>query len=728
MEQEIPTYAQAPADAEAVFHTAGAGLETVSALLHAVEAAEPAEELAYENRLVQVRLGLASGLFAALRAKHPATASHSLRVAMGCSSWALAMHLPKEQCDEIEVAALLHDIGKIGVPDNILLKPGQLSSDEYNLVERHRQIGVDILRACCSSEETLRIIQHCGDWFNGSREGQAFSGEALPLGGRLLAIVDAFDAMTTDQVYRRAMSRERAMSELFEYAGTQFDPNLVKEFFTYLTADQIQLATAAARRWLKDLQARDANSLWQLNPTLGTAAATSQVFQQRLLESMHDAVVFVDNGQRILLWNQAAERMTGISAVSVSHKFWSPQLLQLRDERQKLIQDENCPVGQAMRSGEQSLRRLCMTSRGGKKLEVDAHIVPVYSRGGVAHGVALLLHDASTQITLEQRVRTLHEKASRDPLTQVGNRAEFDRALVANVQRRLVDRQPCSLIICDIDHFKKVNDTFGHQAGDAVLINFAGLLKRHCREGDLVARYGGEEFVMLCSDCDNATATERAEELRAELELCEQENLDGQSITASFGVTELQDGDTAETMLRRADRGLYQAKAGGRNRVVQLGAGIGDKEPAKKTVGGGWLAWLLGNSVNVDMVLARTLVTAVPFNVVVEKLRGFIADHHAEVDAIAEGHIGLRIEGDQVPFTRRNDDRPVPFCIELKFEEAPPGEGRLAGATRTLVHVSLRPQRNRDRRRQDTLERAQQLLGSLKSYLVAQDLPQSAEA
>ena len=108
----------------------------------------------------------------------------------------------------------------------------------------------------------------------------------------------------------------------------------------------------------------------------------------------------------------------------------------------------------------------------------------------------------------------------------------------------------------------------------------ATLLKGACRPGDLVARYGGEEFVMLCADCDNAAAARRAEQVRKALGQMQQPKMEGRSVTASFGVTEIQPGDTPETMLRRADRALLMAKSKGRNVVVQLGSG-GGEEPAE---------------------------------------------------------------------------------------------------------------------------------------------------
>jgi diguanylate cyclase (GGDEF)-like protein/PAS domain S-box-containing protein/putative nucleotidyltransferase with HDIG domain len=703
-------------------------LGAVDVLLDDLETAPPPEslldsaELRLENKLVQVKLGVASSLFAALRSKHAPTAHHSLRVSLGCSAWAAMLGVPEHQRDELEVAALLHDIGKIGVPDEILLKPARLNPEQFLVVERHRKVGVEILRSCSASREILRIVQYAGAWFDGSREGYDLRSEQLPLGARMVAVVDAFDAMTSDQVYRRAMSRERALAELFEFAGTQFDPRLVQEFCSYISADQMKLQSVVARRWLKQLAPDAGNNHWQLQaaPATPAGAPLEGLFHRKLLESMQDAVVFVDSTLRIVLWNRSAERLTGIAAASVEHKHWSPSLVGLRDERNQLVTDAECPVILAIRSGVQTLRRLSVAGRNGQPLEVDAHLVPVYGKNGVAHGAALLMHDASSQVTLEQRVQSLHERATRDALTQVANRAEFDRLHLSCVESHLERRLPCSLIICDIDHFKRINDTYGHQAGDEVLIAFAAMLRRHCRSGDLVARYGGEEFVLLCPDCDNATATRRAEEIRIELADFSMMAIGGKCITSSFGVTELQSGDSPDTMLRRADRALYQAKENGRNMVVQLGSGIEGEAPAPKATG--FWAWLRGGPAP-EQILKRTLSTSVPFKVVVEKMRGFVADHHAHIDTLTEDHLILKIDGASSPVMRRTSDRSVPFLIELRFNESQlltPGRGS-GKIVRTLIQVIISPQRSRDRRRRDVVERAQRLLASLKSYLVAQD-------
>jgi diguanylate cyclase (GGDEF)-like protein/PAS domain S-box-containing protein len=728
MPSEMSSYEHAQATSPGVdpSRAATARLSAVSSLLDKIDPAPPtsihdsSDLLVFENKLIQVRLGLASSLFAALRAKHAPTAAHSLRVALSCSAWGAALGHSETDRDELEIAALLHDVGKIGVPEHILLKPTKLTPEEFLVVERHRQIGTEILRACTASPEVLRIVKYAGAWFDGTRDGYDLRSEQLPIGARMVALVDAFDAMTSDQVYRRAMSRERAMAELFEFAGTQFDPRLVQDFCNYISADQVKLQSIVCRRWLKQLQPEAAASHWKLakGSLASQAGTTDSLFSQKLLESMPDGVIFVDSALKIVHWNRAAERLTGIAATSIEHKHWSPTLVGLRDERYKPIQEQDCPVIGAMKSGVQTLRRVSISGRGGQDVDIDAHVLPVHGKSGTTQGVALLLHDASSQVTLEQRVQCLHEKATRDPLTQVANRAEFDRFHTSSVETHLERRLPFSLIICDIDHFKRINDGFGHQAGDEVLISFAALLRRHCRAGDLVARYGGEEFVMLCVDCDNATATRRAEEIRMELAEFPMSVLEGKTITSSFGVTELQSGDTPETMLRRADRALYQAKENGRNMVVQLGSGIGGEEaPVKPT---GWFAWLRGATP--DQVLQRTLATSMPFNVVVEKMRGFVADHHAQIDAINENHVALKIDGANSPLMRRTSDRSVPFVIELKFDDGRDSPRKFASkAVRTLVSVTIRPQRSRDRRRRDVLDRAQRLLASLKSYLVAQD-------
>ncbi|MGW8257393.1 MAG: diguanylate cyclase domain-containing protein, partial [Thermoguttaceae bacterium] len=603
-------------------------LETVTAANHTLP---PVISKYADNQLIQVRLGIAGSLYTALECKHAATAGHSLRVALTCSCWAAHMQMDESQRDAIEVAALLHDIGMIGAPDQILLKPAKLNEEETALILLARKASADILRYSCNTPDVLGIVENVSAWFDGTREGFLPIGEKIPLGARMIAIAEAFDSMTTDLVYRPACSNELALAELFECAGTQFDPKLVRGFSEFLQENNSFLYKDVAQRWLGRLACKQVDSAWtsHLDRT-PSDHADGMLFESKLLQNMYDAVVFIDTAERIVLWNRGAERLTGIASSGVCGQLWKPELLQICDEKGRSIDEVDCPLKMVLKSGVQMLRRSTITGRGGRRVAVDAHVIPVTKNDGIMLGAIIIFHDASSESTLEQRCLNLYDKATKDHLTQVANRAEFDRVHEMFVEMHQQRQMPCSLIICDLDRFKLVNDTHGHQAGDAVIKSFAGILKSSCRPGDLVARYGGEEFVLLCVDCDNAAATKRAEQIRATLYNMPQMKMGNRIVTASFGVTEIQPGDTPETMLRRADRALLRAKSTGRNCVVQLGAGSTANKNGKKPK----LSRRKGDSSENNYLLAKRLISSAPAKMTVDKLRGFIADHNAKIDYV----------------------------------------------------------------------------------------------
>ncbi len=675
---------------------------------------------AVDNQLVQVRLGIASSLFAALRCRHAASASHAMRVALSCSAWATQLNLSAGERDVIEVAALLHDVGLIGVPDQVLLKPGPLSRDEATIVDQGRRMSVEILRHACAEPKILETVEHLGAWYDGSKGGYRFAEHRIPIGARMIALVEAFDSMTTDQVFRRAISQERAMRELFESAGTQFDPRLVHQFTEFRVGDQTALRREVARRWLHDLAPDSADAYWELSVVPGATGRTdaAERFEKKLLENMHDAVVFMDAGMRVIEWNRGAERLTGIAAASVFQNLWTPSLLNMQNEKGEWLAEQDCPVRCSIQSHVQSLRRLTIAGRGGRPVSVDSHAIPVMAADGTVLGAVLLLHDASSETSLEERCQTLYDKATKDPLTQVANRAEFDRVHEMFIRAHRDHHVTCSLMICDLDHFKRVNDTYGHQAGDEVIQSLASVLKSACGPGDLVARYGGEEFVMLCADCDNATASRRAEQARKALSQITNPKLGGRAVTASFGVTEIQPGDTAETMLRRADRALLTAKEKGRNMVVQLG--VGAEPPPSPS------APAPGPDANADPPLAfeQTLVSPVPLWMTVEKLRGFVADHGAKIVKVDGNYVQLLVEGYSSSQMRRAADRPTVFRVDVRLDEEQSAakddcDAGQSGWARTRIRVTVAPEKNRERRREEVAHRAKEVLVSFRSYLMA---------
>jgi len=255
------------------------------------------------------------------------------------------------------------------------------------------------------------------------------------------------------------------------------------------------------------------------------------------------------------------------------------------------------------------------------------------------------------------------------------------------------------------------------------------LLKGSCLPGDLVARYGGEEFVVLLADCDNATASRRADQIRLALSQVQQPKMNGQTATVSFGVTEIQPGDTAETMLRRADRALLTAKENGRNQVVQLGSGLNaSPEPRNDD------AMPSSGKSDLDVVVRQTMVTPVPTKMAIEKLRGFVADHEAEILKIDGNHIQLEIAEKCDSRLRRWTDRPVAFLLDLRLEEQrmrrekDNGDVNATGVLRTRIFVTIAPRKTRNRRQADVVERAQHLLMSFRSYLMATPEDEDSQA
>jgi putative two-component system response regulator len=170
----------------------------------------------------------------ALEARDPYTRTHSLNVARYAAGLADRLNLGGEAVHEIEQAGWLHDIGKIGVPDAVLLKPAILDDPEFALMQRHPVLGYEICRPLTSLTHTLGAIRHHHERWDGRGYPDGLAGEAIPLRARIMAVADAYDAMTSDRPYRTGFSPERARSILREGAGTQWDPVLVPSFIAML--------------------------------------------------------------------------------------------------------------------------------------------------------------------------------------------------------------------------------------------------------------------------------------------------------------------------------------------------------------------------------------------------------------------------------------------------------------------------------------------------------------
>ncbi|MBU1262523.1 HD domain-containing protein [bacterium] len=187
-----------------------------------------AHSLLFEE-LERAYLNIVSSIIEAMEGKQKYQAGHSGRVAVYAKAICETLGLEKRQTDLIHDAALLHDIGKAIIPETVLNKTGKLTEDEFALIKSHPKAAKDLLSSFAAFQEMLPIIYYHHEKFGGGGYGK-LSGTAIPLGARILAVCDAFDAMITDRPYRKAISTEMALNELKEGVGTQFDPTVVKAF------------------------------------------------------------------------------------------------------------------------------------------------------------------------------------------------------------------------------------------------------------------------------------------------------------------------------------------------------------------------------------------------------------------------------------------------------------------------------------------------------------------
>lgn len=615
-------------------------------------------------------------LLSALHYRDLSTVEHARRTAMLAAGVAERLRWEHPEVKRLEVAALLHDIGKIGVPDNILFKPGPLSSDESELMALHHHTGIDVLQACHVDSEVLEIIHQAHRFYDGVGEVFRVTGQAVHLGARILAVADAYDSLSHDQVYRRGKSHRQVMEILAEASGTRFDGNVV----------------ATLGRWLEAEGLPYADSSGDLVSPAGTddAAEVSQlchIFSYLyVLESLYDGFYLVDSDLRLIVWNQSAEALLGRPASEMRGQTWTSRLIGLADRNDRVLPDERCPLRRVIEEGRPTTSLVKLQHSEGHWVEVELQSMPLLDAQGNLQGVAEILRDVNRTSRRPREFRELKLAATRDALTMLANRGELENQIAALFETWTRSRgaEPFSVIFADIDFFKKVNDTLGHSTGDRVLVDAARLFQKETYSGELVCRYGGEEFVFLCPSTRLDDAQRRAERLRVVLSRSSLGGLSDFKVTASFGVAEIEQGDTVESVLRRADKALYMAKQNGRNRTCVLTC---------EDVAAGKADEPIEDEHPEPFVFTASLRACVAADMIVYKLGGFVSDQQAKlVSASPTGAVVRCGAGGLLPFWGRTEDRqPVEITISFDHNEEPTAAGRRSAATMVRMNVCVRP-------------------------------------
>ena len=197
------------------------------------------ENIELSNNLKNFYVEFVQTLSRAIDAKDHYTCDHASRTRVYASMLAKKFNLPDNIVTDVEYAALMHDIGKIGIDDNILQKAGKLSKEEHDAMKKHPAIGSKIISPVSFLSPVATIVLYHQEWFDGTGYPEGLKGEGIPLGARIVSVIDAYDSMTTDRTYRESMGVNAAVAELRKFSGTQFDPKVVESFIEVLIEQNI---------------------------------------------------------------------------------------------------------------------------------------------------------------------------------------------------------------------------------------------------------------------------------------------------------------------------------------------------------------------------------------------------------------------------------------------------------------------------------------------------------
>jgi len=548
---------------------------------------------AFENaeHLAQMReLYLASvkALAAAVDARDPYTRSHSARVAALARTIADEMRMSADQLRRVQLGALLHDIGKIGVPDAILNKPGPLTADEWVLMRTHPAVGGSILAAVEPLRDLVPIVKAHHERFDGAGYPDKLAGDSVPLEAYVIAAADAFEVIVSRRAYKQAQSVEFACAELVRCRGTQFHPDVVDAFLRVIDRDRLQGA-ADLRRVGAIEEEDDHGGLRPATPgVLEQFAASAHAHGRQLailqrLASEISAVLDIDT---------LAQRLLRIVCESMGYE--NGFLLTLDDKHQSLV------VRAAVGPSEPYVGQLLtkgvgiswwVIDRGQLQNVTDAQsdprfygppniqsvlVVPLQlgeERVG-ALGIESprteafgredeeLLTAVSHQVAAALRVAKLHQAAktaaATDALTGLPNRRTFFTRLGAALEGDPL--VPVTVAVLDVNGLKQLNDQFGHGAGDEALVRIGEMLSAGVRDGDTVARIGGDEFAILFPGAP-LFAAERVMR-RVAGNIAEGTLADGKRLpTIAWGVADASDRPvTVDALVDAADRAMYRHK------------------------------------------------------------------------------------------------------------------------------------------------------------------------
>jgi diguanylate cyclase (GGDEF)-like protein/putative nucleotidyltransferase with HDIG domain len=561
-----------------------------------------------EQRHVQqtsdLHLATIEALARAIDAKDQHTQTHIRRVQLYAVGLAKAARLGPADIQAVKTAALLHDIGKLAVPEHILSKPGPLTQEEFQKIRVHPQVGAEIIAAVPFPYPVAPLILSHHERWDGRGYPQGLAGQDIPIGARILTIVDYYDAVTTERPYHKALSHVSAISLLRHESGRALDPRLTGTFIDILPAlmadaDAADLAAEVAE---PAPVAAGGNAVGLLHGNGNTAfeniaLAHKEIYAlYEIAQSMGTSLGVTDTMalissklKKIVPWSGCSLFLLQPDGLTLKCRFVS-------GPGTEALLNTTLAIGQGLAGWAARNRRTLLNADPRLTFEAlgietdhglhSAMVTPL-TVNETFIGCLTLFHTQSNRYTedhrrllervAEQAGPVIHnsivfeqtqEDSLTDPLTSLPNR----RSMFAHLARELVRAErlgrELGLIVMDIDEFKAINDTYGHHVGDRALRQVAETLQNTLRSYDLCVRYAGDEFIIVLAECTHEAIEAKRHELQERVGQIQIEVRAGKTLrlAASAGAAVFpHDGTSYEALLAEADHRMYRDKAARRS-------------------------------------------------------------------------------------------------------------------------------------------------------------------
>jgi diguanylate cyclase (GGDEF)-like protein/putative nucleotidyltransferase with HDIG domain len=560
------------------------------------------DEKKHVEDMAGLHLRTIEALALAIEAKDDTTHDHLLRVRTYALEIGVEMNLSEPDLNALRAASLLHDIGKLAVPEHIISKPGKLTPEEFEKMKIHPVVGAEILEQVQFPYPVEPIVRAHHEKWDGSGYPAGLKGEEIPIGARILAAVDCLDALASDRQYRRAVPLDEAMNIVEAESGRSFDPAVIailKSRYVELER-KAHMAPHPAAKLSKDLkilrgeapaagfERNDREPTAVASPLSSIAAARQEV--QMLFELTQDVGSSLSLHETLSVVASRLKRLVPYDAIAVYVRREDTLLPEfVSGENFRLFSSLEIPMGEglsgwvaengkAIVNGNPTVEAGYLNDPTKFSTMRSALAVPLEGVSGVLGVLALysaerdcfskdhlrilLALSSKLGLAIENalKYRQIENSATTDYLTNLPNARSLFMRLDTEVARCSRTNQSLAVLVCDLDGFKQVNDRFGHIEGNRILRLVANGLSEHCRPYDYVARMGGDEFVLLLAEITPEVIGERIrsfQEVVAESGGTKMRGVLGLSVGIAWYP---HDGREPEALLAQADRRMYKAK------------------------------------------------------------------------------------------------------------------------------------------------------------------------